>query len=412
MTAERLAQVLGMDEWPAEYSALLERFQSEWETVRTQPLLDVDELKLLVAQGYVMGECLEDVYTCLNKIEEDEELHFAFQVLFYVLCVYRLPSENEFYKEPVPPLLEDYRYTFAMTLLIKILMNGVKKARERGIPEELIAQHKGAANGDRLDGSGPFGAPNMFHWRTVCAFATMYSLGAFRYEPERVPPGYRMLRRRADGKLLMLYTAARDIDEFGQFAWSADMVRFTTKEADGKLDGSVITPDGCMTDRYVSLSDEEWDVAFDGGDTALSFHIPPEIPYNVENAADSFRQAVEFFDKYYPDMNVKSIQSYSWLYSPQLKSMLPETSGINRFNREVYLAPVPSGPDGFYSFVFKTDAGSFDLDTVETNTSLKRGFVSYVKNGGRVHNGVMYLPAADVNRFGADAHELYLRSEE
>ena len=293
-------------------------------------------------------------------------------------------------------------------MLVKILVNGVKKARERGIPEELIAQHKGAANGDRLDGTGPFGAANMFHWRTVCAFATMYSLGAFRYEPERVPPGYRMLRRKADGKLLMLYTASRDIDEFGQFAWSAEMVRFTTKEANGKLEGSVITPDGRVTDRFLSLSEEEWEVAFDGGDTALSFHIPPEIPYNVENAANSFRQAAEFFGKYYPDMNVRSIQSYSWLYSPQLEEMLPETSGINRFNREVYLAPVPSGPDGFYSFVFKTDAGSFDPETVETDTSLKRGFVSFVKNGGRVHNGFMFLPAADVDRFDGNAHNLYV----
>ena len=408
MTAERLAQVLGIDEWPVEYAGALERFQKEWDSVRTLPLLDVDAMKALVTEGYVMEECLEDVFTCLEKIEANEELHFAFQVLFYVLCVYRLPSENEFYKEPVPPSLEEYRYTFTLVLLIKILVNGVKKARERGIPEDLIAQHKGAANGDRLDGTGPFGAPNMFHWRTVCAFATMYSLGAFRYEPERVPPGYRMLRRKADGKLMMVYTAARDIDEFGQFAWSAEMVCFTTKEAVGKLDGSIITPDGRVTNRYVSLSEEEWEVAFDGGDTALSFHIPPDIPYNVENAADSFRQAADFFGKYYPDMNVKSIQSYSWLYSPQLKDMLPETSGINRFNRELYLAPVPSGPDGFYCFVFKTDAGSFDLETVETNTSLKRGFVSYVKNGGRVHNGFMYLPAADVDRFDANAHELYV----
>ncbi len=408
MTAERLAKVLGIDEWPVEYAAVLERFNKEWDGIRTEPLLNTDELKALAKEGFVAEECLEDVFTCLEMIQADEELCFALQVLYYALCVYRLPSENEFYKEPAPPSLGDYRFTFTMIVLIKILMHGVVKARERGIPEELIAQHKGAANGDRLDGTGPFGAPNMFHWRTVCSFATMYSLGAFRYEPERVPPGYRMLRRKADGKLLMLYTLARDIDEYGQFAWSAEMVVFSTKAACGQLDGYVITPDGRVIDRYVSLSDEEWEVAFDGGDTALSFHIPPDIPYTVENAAASFRQAVEFFARYYPDMNVRSVQSYSWLYSPQLTQMLPETSGINRFNREIYLAPVPSGPDGFYSFVFKTDAASFDLDTVETNTSLKRGFVSFVKNGGRVHNGFMYLPAADVHRFDENAHELYV----
>lgn len=407
MTAIRLAELLGIDEWPAEYMELLDRFNAEWNEIKHQPLLDTDELKALAAEGFIAEECLDDVFACLGKIEADEELCFALQALYYVLCVYRLPSENEFYKEPSLPSLGDYSFTFTMIVLIKILMSGVRKARERGIPEDLIAQHKGAANGDRLNGTGPFGAPNMFHWRTVCAFATMYSLGAFRYEPERVPPGYRMLRRRADGKLLMLYTAARDFDEYGQFAWDQDMVVFSTNASIGACDGYVITPDGRVTDRYVSLPEQEWEVAFDGGDTALSFHIPSDIPYTIENAAASFRQAVAFFNRYYPDMKVRSIQSYSWLYSPQLTALLPESSGINRFNRELYLAPVPSGPDGFYSFVFKTDAASFDLETAETDTSLKRGFVEFVKNGGRVHNGFMYLPAVDAERFDEHAHELY-----
>lgn len=407
MTEQRLAELLGIDEWPAEYTQELERFDNEWESIRSLPLLDKETLYALADEGFVAQECLEDVFACLEKIKADEELCFALQAVYYMLCEYRLPSENEFYKEPCAPSLGEYRFTFTMIILIKCLMRGVAKARERGIPEELIAQHKGAANGDRLDGTGPFGAPNMFHWRAVCSFATMYSLGAFRYEPERVPPGYRMLRRKADGKLLMLYTAAREFDEFGQFIWSAEQTVFTSKESKGRFDGYVITPDGRVVDRYVSLNGDEWEVAFDAGDTALSFHIPPDIPYNAENAADSFKQAVEFFTKYYPDMNVKSIQSYSWLYSPQLALLLPETSGINRLNKELYLAPVPSGPDGFYSFVFKTDAANFDLDTVEADTSLKRGFVAFVKNGGRVHNGFMYLPAADVHRFNANAHELY-----
>ena len=30
------------------------------------------------------------------------------------------------------------------------------------------------------------------------------------------------------------------------------------------------------------------------------------------------------------------------------------------------------------------------------------------KNGGRVHNGFMYLPAVDVDRFDTNAHELYV----
>ncbi len=406
MTTQRLAEILGIDEWPVEYSEEFERFNREWSDIQTLPLFDFNGFHTLCEEGFIDAACEGDVTECLRRIQADEELAFALQCVYYCLCEYRLPSENEFYKEPAPPSLGDYRFTFAMILLQKCLIRGVLKARERGISEDLIAQHRGAANGDRLNGTGPFGTPNMFHWRTVCSFATMYSLGAFRFEPERVPPGYRMLRRKSDQKLLMLYTAARDFDEFGQFAWSKETVAFSSHDAVGRYDGYIIAPDGRVLNQYVTLSEDEWEVAFDGGDTALSFHIPSDIPYNIEAAADSFCQASAFFKQYYPDMNVRSVQSYSWLYSPQLTAMLPEQSGINRFNRNVYLAPVPSGPDGFYSFVFKCSADEFDLDTVQTDTSLKRGFVSFVKNGGRVHNGFMYWPFDDVSRLGEHAQEM------
>ena len=405
MTKESLASVLGVEAWPEEYEVLLERFNDEWDTIKEQPLLDMQAARKLAEEGFIAPEQFSDAEECLELMENDESLAFAFQCLFYVLCVYRGAHENELYIEPVPPSLGEFRFTFSMVLLMKILIHGVEKARARHIPEELIEQHKGAANGG-IGEEGRFGTPGMFHWRVVCAFATMYQLGAFRYEPERVPPGYRMLRRKADGALLMVYTAERSFDEFGQFS-SPEHAAFVSKLSVGKTDGYLVHPNGSVVDRYVALPEDEWETAFDGGDAALSFHIPSGIPYHIEALCDSFEKAIAFYSEYYPDLPVRSIQSYSWLYSPQLTSILSTESGINRLNRELYLAPVPSGADGFYSFVFQTDSASFDLQTAPTDTSLKRGFVSFVKNGGRVHNGFMYFPAADVGRLCEDAHRLY-----
>ncbi len=407
MTTTHIAEVLGIDAWPEVYDAVFERFNTAWPQVKKEPILDIEALNALVEEGFISKDGVPDMLACLACIQADEELHFAFMLMFYALCVYRGPHENEFYAEPVPPTLGKYDRTFMLLLLTKILIKGIGDARRRGIPEECLNEHRGAADGGPLGDEGIYGVPSMFHWRAVCSFATMYQAGAFRYEPERVPEGYRMLRRKADGKLLMLYTAERRFDEFGQFASADDQVVFTSCAAKGETDGYLIAPDGRVLNRYVELPADEWELAFDSGDTALSFHIPSDIPYNFEAAADSFEKGVAFFAKYFPDLKVRSVQSYSWLYSPQLKDMLPETSGINRLNRDLYLAPVPSGADGFYCFVFKTDAGSFDVNTVEADTSLKRGFVSFVKNGGRVHNGFMYLPAADTASFAEQGAALY-----
>lgn len=406
MTMERLAVVLGVPAWPEQYTVEYERFCKEWDDIRSLPLLDFEAVDALIADGYVDAAILPDVRSCAALIEANEELLFSLQCVYYALREYRGAHQNELYIDPAPPSLGEWQYTFALLILLKLLVRGMSEARARNLPEEALAENKGAANGDLLE-NGHYGARGMFHWRVVCAYCTMYHAGVMRYEPERVPEGYRMLRRRADGKLLMLYTAPRQFDEYGQFTFDPSCTVFSTVAATGKTDGYVIAPDGRVLDRYVMLPDDDWEVVLDGGDTALSFHIPPDIAYTIEALADSFKKAVAFYTTYYPDMNIRSIQSYSWLYSPQLSFMLPETSGINRVNRELYLAPVPSGPDGFYCFVFKTDEASFHVDTVNADTSLKRGFVRFVKEGGRVHNGFMYFPTSEVERFGVNAHELY-----
>jgi len=406
MTVKELAVVLGIEEWPGSYEGDFDRFCEEWETIRPQCVLNEAEVTKLVEDGFLHAECVKDLLACAALIEEQESLKMAFFAVYYALCVYRGPHQNEFYADPCPPALEKYRFTFAQVLLVRFLIKGVSDARQKGIPEETLAQQKGTANGDYLEDVGVYGVKGMFHWRSVCSFGTMYYCGAFRYEPERVPPGYRMVRRKADGKLLMLYTAKVSVDADGQFACAGEEA-FATETATGLLDGYVIATDGRILNQAVSLSEKEWELIFDGGDAALSFHIPPKIAYNADEAAASFRKAVAFYSRYYPEFAWKSIQSYSWLYSPQLASMLSPSSGIVKMNENLYLAPVPSGPDGFYEFVFHMDGAEFDVATAPTDTSLKRGFVDYVKSGHRVHNGFMYLPFSCVDAFDEQRAALY-----
>ncbi len=405
MTTTRLAEILGIEQWPDSYVADFDRFCTEWDDIKALPLLDMAAVDELIAEEYFDPAGLEDIKACIAQIEADEELHFALQCVYYVLREYRYAHQNELYIEPVPPTLGDLRYTFSMLILLKLLVRGVAEAKSRGIPDEALAENKGAANGDLL-ANGHYGTPNMFHWRVVCAYGTMYHAGIMRYEPERVPEGYRMVRRKTDGKLLMLYTAARSFDAYGQFTGDPAKMVFSTSAASGATDGYVFSPDGRVLDRYVDLDENAWDVVLDSGDAALSFHIPPDCTYTIGAMVDSFRKAVAFYATYYPEMPIRSIQSYSWLYSPQLRYMLPPTSGINRLNEQLYLAPVPSGADGFYSFVFKTDGASFDVNTAATDTSLKRGFIEFVKNGGDVHNGFMYFPTSEVARLSETAREL------
>lgn len=404
MTVERLQEVLGIEDLPAVYTDLLPRFEQEWKDICTQPLFEREAVEALIDEGFIDGACMPDVNACLEKIEAEEELRFALQYLYYVLCVYRRPWENEFYRDPAPSALGEYRYTFAYIILLRCLQKSVSDVRRRGMPETAVAQLKGAADCGRGE---PWGLRGMFHWHMSCALGTMFFVGLFRYEIERMPEGYRMFRRKADGKLLLLWAGERRFDKYGQFTHLDEHTAFRTKEPVGTTDGNLIRPDGVVTDRYVVLDEREWEEVYVQGDMSLSYHIPSKASYTIEAAKESFMQALDFYHRYFPEICFKGIECYSWLYSPQLKELLPKESGINRFNDKLYISAVPSGADGFYTFVFQTNEADFDPKTAPTDTLLRRRFVEFVQKGGRAHNGFMFLPVQTVPRLGEDKAELY-----
>lgn len=407
MTPERLLNLLGINELPERYGPGLERFQEEWPQIKKLPLLEMDQMEQLAQEGFIDASCFSDVQDCLEKLKADEELAFTLQFLYHMLCVYGKPWDNDLYLTPAPPLLGEYRYTFALILFLRTLYKGVAEDRERGIPEEMISQMKGAFNDATGNCREPWGIRDGFHWNMSCVMGTMFFVGTFRYELMEMPPFYRLYRRRRDGRLLALYCGEARIDKQGQFTHLDDRTDFRTEASQSDWDGYLIRPDGVLLNQRMTLPQEEWEPVYCAGDMALSYHIPGNIPYTVDTLKETFRQAVAFYRQYFPDIDLKGIQCYSWLYSPQLRYMLPAESGINRLNSLLYLCPVPSGADGFYCFVFHTDAEHFDPDTIPADTSLKRGFIQFVRQGGQAHNGFMYLPVADVDRLGASGRELY-----
>ena len=407
MTIKDICALLGIEELPERYGPGLERFDREWPRIREEPLLELDKLAPLAEEGFLDAACFDDVNICLQKLKAEEPLAYTLQFLYHMLCVYGNSWDNDLYLTPAPPCLEEYRYTFALILFLRTLYKGVTDDRRRGIPEDKIDQMKGVFGGATGNCRAPWGIRDDFHWNMSCVMGAMFFVGTFRYELMEMPPYYRMYRRRSDGKLLALYCGEARVDKAGQFTHLDELTAFRTEASQGDWDGYMIRPDGVLLNQQVTLSPEKWEPVYCSGDMALSYHIPGNIPYHVDMMKETFQEAVAFYQKYFPDIELKGLQCYSWLYSPQLRFMLSEESGINRLNSHLYLCPVPSGPDGFYSFVFHTDTAHFDPDTADVDTSLKRGFIEFVRKGGRAHNGFMYLPLAYVDRLGSDCQELY-----
>ncbi len=403
MTEQQLCRTLSIERLPDGYGELLARFTRERPETIDDCALTQEEMDELVARRFLSPDALPDVADGLDRVRASASLSFAFGFLIRAILVYRKPWDFHFYADPAPQSLAEKRYIFPFLVLLKVMIASVHDLQKRGLSDDEM-QLKGLSECGRGE---PWGMRGMFHWNISCALGKMFYRGALRFELERMPEGYRCFRRRSDGRLLVIWSGDRWFDGEGQFTSDDEEAVFHTENVPSEREGWLIRPDGAVVDRRVILDEREWDWVFGQGDLSLSYHIPPKIAYTPDTLRESFSSALKFFDELYPEITVRGIQSYSWLYSPQLPHMLPPESGIVRLNRLCYLAPVPSGPDGFYEFVFHLGGEAFSPESAPRETSLQRGFSDYVRRGGKVHNGFFFLPRDGVPHFGEPAERRY-----
>jgi len=129
-------------------------------------------------------------------------------------------------------------------------------------------------------------------------------------------------------------------------------------------------------------------------------HIPEEKgKYTVENCKESFLKALAFYNRYYPEIDLKGIWCDSWLFSPELQIIneLSE-SNIMKVQRQCYMVPIPPDESGIANFVFHCD--KIDTKTVPRSSALERGVVEILEHGGIFRNGGMFILKEDLNAWG------------
>lgn len=385
MRVSDINKIIGIN-LPDYFSEFAEEFENAYNIKKDEKFLSSTSLDKLINEGFVRAEAREDLERVLEIIALNSELDYVLRFLFFVMCEKLNPWQNHLYETPAPTSLGDDRFVFPLILMIKTLEHGIANARNNGISEEYVAQLKGVFSYATHDKGDRWEMKNIFHWHMTSAMGMMYLIGRIKYEPTAIDERYLGLRRNSDGALLFILRSEADIDEFGQFCRSGVKVEFKTSytEIDDSITANPMHPSGKVLKEQVTLSKAEWYKEIDGG-MALSMHIPSGEGYNAEQIGKSFKEALVFYNKIFPNLSFSCFSCYSWLYSPQLLELLPYESGINTFNRTVYICPVPSDESGFYHFVFKTK--DFDPETADTSTTLKRNFVNFIKSGRRAHNG-------------------------
>ncbi len=231
-----------------------------------------------------------------------------------------------------------------------------------------------------------------------------FRIGRMEYWLKPWRGGAEAYRRNGDGYTLALAPDGSRFtrDGFKQTDPSEETLhtgwKATLETTDTEVSGYPVSPLGAAENRKVTLPLSEWTHVLTTGTPVLEMHIPSGGGMTPDAYTSSMRGAVEFFRRRFPDEHPVAIVCNSWLFNTQLEEILPPTANLVRYQKELYLYPVPSsGNDGLW-FIFLQDP--FDPKTAPRDTSLRRAVLDFLDKGNTWRGGGMFFLIEDMEHFG------------
>lgn len=125
----------------------------------------------------------------------------------------------------------------------------------------------------------------------------------------------------------------------------------------------------------------------------IQLHIPGGKPLNIEDVKQSFKDAKKYIYLYFNLSPNKKLEYYceSWLFSPELKHFLNESSNILSFQKLFDIVEYQEDLKDFMLFVFNKHDIPKDFASLEADTSLQRNMKNYLLEGNKLHIGTAIL---------------------
>ncbi|HEX6971495.1 MAG TPA: acyltransferase domain-containing protein [Limnochordia bacterium] len=291
-----------------------------------------------------------------------------------------------------------------------VLLSGLPRVeafhRERAIPRDIVQATLADASlwvEEYRREHGRWGlAPRLLNWLMNHFRGELYRLGRLQFAPGPFWGDLVAYRHRKTRAVLALsaagirYRSDGQIDGAGgvrdpEGAWIAEL-----EVTDSEVVGYPIAPTGAAVRRPVRLSLAEWQRVLSRGDPALHIHVPAGSPMDFAACGDSFRAALDFFPRYFPDRPFTAFCCGSWFLDPQFERLLPAHSNIVRFLQEMYVFPIASDERSALERVFGFGRVPSDLRQAPRDTTLRRAIIDHLLGGGHLHGGGAFLLVDDL----------------
>lgn len=276
------------------------------------------------------------------------------------------------------PAISLYLYSIGFPLYIQ-------QQREWGIPEEIwmatvrdinvwISNHKAMFHEDGFSQDG---------WIVNHFLGELYQVGRLQYQITKYTNPTEVYRK--GDAVLVAAKGGVELEEDGDCVYQKPAVKKTVYEKRGSLLTAHFVN---KTNGLISLEPETvdltgWEQVLGKQEDVLSVHIPAIGRMDYDLCKQSMEEGVAFFQKYFPQYDIKGLVCASWLLSNEVKEMLDSRSNIVRFSN-LFTRNITKG------HYYLIDKWIFGLDvedplSVEPASTLMRKTQELMKNGGQIY---------------------------
>ena len=168
------------------------------------------------------------------------------------------------------------------------------------------------------------------------------------------------------------------------------------REENGIIIANPVTPGGAALPEQIRLDTAEWQPILAEGDPTLGVHIPEIGPMDHAACGESFRRAMEFFPRHYPERPFRAFTCHSWLCDPQFETLMPPNWNMWKFQHEFYLYPTPAaGAHQMFKQLFGRE--SIALGDIPQTSSFLRLITRHLQSGGQLFGGGGVIFPEDLN---------------
>lgn len=417
MKYETILEHMGMRKLPEGFEEAFSLYRPDG----VKELMPRAEYEKLLAPYDLSAEHREYLDNALAAIESDEIALLFARFFSWDMCSMRNKYDIDHYTELLPSCLGPYNEAYAFLVLLSCVPRAREEMVRRGIPEEYYSDIPHRMLRDQMSRYEKTGRIDVLDmpWKMNFYTLTIFLLDRFLFIPYEHTEGFSLYRSTKTGKVIGLNDAGNRYDCEGQLlSWAGeepeepdpeekkipdsghiyarrpagrDEPFVTIREEDEKtIRGNYMNPTGFTQKDLITIDKSEYREVLKKGDYLIALHIPGGEGYTPERMQNSMKLALDFFAKYYPELDMKGFWSSSWLYDKRLEMIIGKNRNIT--NVQDLMWRYSDGEDGemLYIHLYR------NLDTTLTDypctTTLQKGAREFLQKGNRFcTTGMMIL---------------------